>query len=569
MKMRTEWIVLSFVFCCGVIVQGGPNWGRYLRQPDDWYRSEEGRRVIENILSWQDEHGGWPKNTDTVSKAFTGNREQAKGSFDNGASTSEMRMLARAFRATGEERYRDAFLKSVDLILKSQYPTGGWPQYYPPGKQYHRHITFNDGAMVLLMELLDEIATQPEYSFVDADRRQRAQKAFDHGIECILKCQILVNGKRTVWCAQHDEIDYSPRPARSYELVSLSGGESVGILRVLMGLDDPSPEVVEAITSAVDWYRVSQIEGLRVVSEGEKLKAVKDSKAPPLWARFYEIGTNRPLFSNRDGVPLYDFNQIDIERSTGYRWLGDWGEEVFGMYELWRRKWRDRLGGQTFEVMVIIGDSTVCNWPDQEVRRGWGQYIQGYFSKQLEVVNLARSGRSTKTFIQEGLWAKAMEEKPAYVLIQFGHNDSHDPGRPESTDADTDFAGYLRHYIDEARSAGAIPVLITPMHRRTFNTQGKLTDNLLPYAAAMKRVADEKKVGLVDLYAASGVLFEQLGPVGAAKLANAADDRTHFNEAGAKAMAALVMERLFIAEPSLERFSAQVSDGGKKAIETP
>jgi lysophospholipase L1-like esterase len=239
------------------------------------------------------------------------------------------------------------------------------------------------------------------------------------------------------------------------------------------------------------------------------------------------------------------------------------------MYELWRRKWRDRLGGQTFEVMVIIGDSTVCNWPDQEVRRGWGQYIQGYFSKQLEVVNLARSGRSTKTFIQEGLWAKAMEEKPAYVLIQFGHNDSHDPGRPESTDADTDFAGYLRHYIDEARSAGAIPVLITPMHRRTFNTQGKLTDNLLPYAAAMKPVADEKKVGLVDLYAASGVLFEQLGPVGAAKLANAADDRTHFNEAGAKAMAALVMERLFIAEPSLERFSAQVSDGGKKAIETP
>lgn len=562
MKTRLGWIMLSVVFCLGAIAQGRVNWGRYLARPDEWFGSEEGRRTMENILSWQDEHGGWPKNINTVARPFTGNNPPP-GSFDNGASTSEMRMLARAFGATGDERYQKAFLKGLDLVLKSQYPTGGWPQYYPPGKQYHRHITFNDDAMVTLMELLDEIASQPEYAFVNAERRELAKKAYDHGIECILKCQIVVNGKRTVWCAQHDEIDYRPRPARSYELASLSGGESVGILRTLMKLDDPSPEVVNAVTSAVQWYRSSRIEGLRLVWDGETINAVKDPDAPSLWARFYEIETNRPFFSNRDGIPFYDFNKIDEERKMGYKWLGDWGEEVFAMYEKWRLKWRDRIEGKPTVLMVIIGDSTVCNWPDEEPRRGWGQFIQGYFSDTLEVVNHARSGRSTKTFIREGLWAKALADKPNYVLIQFGHNDSHAPGRPESTDADTDYVEYLRQYIDESRAAGAIPVLITPMHRRTFNPDGTMRDNLRPYANAMKRVAAEKKVGLVDLHTASGELFRRLGPQKAQEMANAPDDTTHFNEAGAKAMAVLVMEQLFQAEPSLRACKKGVLEGEK------
>ena len=298
--------------------------------------------MIENILTWQDERGGWPKNIDTAAKPFTGNREKPSGTFDNGATTSEMRMLARAFRATDEKRYHDAFIKGLDLILLAQYPTGGWPQFYPPSKQYHRHITFNDGTMVLLMELLDEIAEAPEYEFVDAVRRGKARKAFDRGVACILKCQIKVNGKLTVWCAQHDELDYSPRPGRSYELVSLSGGESGGILRLLMRLDAPSAEVMDAISAGVTWYESSRVEGLRVRWEDDLLKAVEDPDAPPLWARFYEIETNRPLFSDRDGIAKYDYNQLGQERSTGYKWLGDWGEEVFEAYAKWREKWKDR-----------------------------------------------------------------------------------------------------------------------------------------------------------------------------------------------------------------------------------
>ena len=205
--------------------------------------------------------------------------------------------------------------------------------------------------------------------------------------------------------------------------------------------------------------------------------------------------------------------------------------------------------------MVIVGDSTVCNYPETTVRRGWGMFIQGYFnSNELKVVNLALSGRSTKTFIQEGHWAGVLKARPDFVLIQFGHNDSHTPDHPEATDASTAYPQYLRQYIDEARAAGARPVLITPMCRRSFQTNGLVDNALLPYANAMKAVAREKQVPLVDLNAASVRLCDQLGPDACKSLANDAKDATHFNAKGARAMAGLVMRELPVVEPALQKY---------------
>ena len=115
-------------------------------------------------------------------------------------------------------------------------------------------------------------------------------------------------------------------------------------------------------------------------------------------------------------------------------------------------------------------------YPAAEPDRGWGQFIEEQF-RGVKVINLAAAGRSTKTFIKEGRWKKALEEKPDYVLIQFGHNDSHGPEKPESTDAATDYKEYLRRYIDESRAIGATPILVTPMVRRTFDADGKLQDD--------------------------------------------------------------------------------------------
>jgi lysophospholipase L1-like esterase len=188
--------------------------------------------------------------------------------------------------------------------------------------------------------------------------------------------------------------------------------------------------------------------------------------------------------------------------------------------------------------IVITGDSTVSEYPASKPERGWGHYIAPYFQDSVQVVNLASPGRSTKTFVTSGLWKKTLAEKPDIILIQFGHNDSHSPANPEATNADTDYQANLRGFIDDARAMGATPILITPMQRRTA------TDGLAPYAQAMKKVAVEKNVPLIDLHASSGKLYAELGDEGSMQLANLPTDRTHFNEKGARAMAELVMKEL-------------------------
>ncbi len=202
--------------------------------------------------------------------------------------------------------------------------------------------------------------------------------------------------------------------------------------------------------------------------------------------------------------------------------------------------------------VVLVGDSTVCDYSMQNPERGWGQFLQSYFDEGAKVINVAKSGRSTKTFIKEGLWKIALDKKPDFVLIQFGHNDSHPPQKPEATNAATDYKDNLRRYIEEARAIGAKPVLITPMVRRIFKADGNLINELQPYADAMKQVGEEKKVPVIDLHTSSRALVEPLGPVGSAYMANKPDDKTHFGEKGAKMMVELVMKELPSAAPELK-----------------
>jgi PelA/Pel-15E family pectate lyase len=337
-------LVLTGTLAPSALAAGGAK--SYLKKPIDWFRSEEGRRITASILSYQSPQGSWPKNLDTTAEPYRGDPKDLKGTYDNSATTDELRFLARAYEATQEPRCQQAFLKGLDHILQAQYPNGGWPQSYPPGKGYPRHITFNDGTMVRLMEFLREVATGETYDFVAMEKRKAAQATFDRGVQCILKCQIRVDGKLTAWCAQHDENDFSPRSARSYELVSLSGSESVGITRLLMSLERPSPEVVRAIEGAVAWFEAARLTGIKVVEKEDKNApkgfdriVVRDPDAPPLWARFYEIGTNKPIFSDRNGVPKRSLAEIGYERRNGYAWLGNWPAALLTWeYPAWKEK---------------------------------------------------------------------------------------------------------------------------------------------------------------------------------------------------------------------------------------
>jgi pectate lyase len=333
--------VLLAAALCAVLVPCGHAesfpWKSYAARSDDWYRSAEGKRVTEHVLSYQSDRGDWPKNLDTSKALYEGDRKKLQGTFDNNATVGEVRFLARAYRATHEARDRAAVEKALDLILAAQYPTGGWPQSSPPGKGYARYITFNDNTTVNLLELLRDAARSDDFFFLDASHRAAAARAFDAGIACILKCQIVVDGRLTVWCAQHDEVTLEPRGARTFELPGLSGSESADILMLLMSLDNPGPEVIRAVDAGAHWFEASKLTGLRVVSAGGDRKVEADPKAPLLWARFYEIDSNRPFFCGRDGVKKDRLAEIEQERRVGYAWYGEWGRKVANRYAAWTK----------------------------------------------------------------------------------------------------------------------------------------------------------------------------------------------------------------------------------------
>ena len=331
--------LIAVPFCC-LLISGRAFAGvaDLAKKPDDWFRGAEARAAIDNVLSHQSPLGDWPMHTDTSKSRYTSDPTEIAGTFDNRATTGELRVLARAFNMTRDDRCRDAVLRGIDHIFAAQYPTGGWPQSFPPFGGYHRHITFNDGAMQGLLELLREVAADPRFSFVDAPRREAAGRAFERGAVCIVKCQVRVNGELAVWCAQHDEETFEPRPARTFELISLSGAESAGLLRFLMSLESPGADVSRAIEAGVRWFDRAKLTGVRTEVVGGDLHVVPDPAAPPLWARFYEIETNRPFFCGRDGVKKYDIAEIEPERRNGYAWFGSGGKSVARDYAKWAAK---------------------------------------------------------------------------------------------------------------------------------------------------------------------------------------------------------------------------------------
>lgn len=313
------------------------------RQPDAWFATDPGRKAVDLILSWQRPEGGWEKGYDKTKPHVEGQPFGEWGNvstIDNGLTYTEIRDLARAYRLTQRQEVLAAVNRGIDLLLTMQYPTGGWPQRFPLQDNYGRYITFNDDAMVNVMRLMHEIDVDQdkEFSFVDPERRAKAKLAYEKGIDCVLKSQIRTNGELTAWPQQCDPQTLTPTGARAYELPSISGSESAGVMKLLMEIDNPSPEVIRAVDAAAAWYEKSKIVGKRLERANGDITLVDDAAAPPLWARFYEIDTNRPFFCGRDGIKKYSMAEIEKERRTGYAWIRDWGKTVLNDYKKWTVK---------------------------------------------------------------------------------------------------------------------------------------------------------------------------------------------------------------------------------------
>jgi pectinesterase len=176
------------------------------------------------------------------------------------------------------------------------------------------------------------------------DDLDRVKKAYEKGIEVILNTQIVVDGKPTVWCAQHDEYTFLPAKARTYELPSFSGGESVGIILFLMDLPDPSPAIIKSVEGAVEWLDSHRIKNTRwdlfVNAEGKRdRRIVQDPASGDMWARFYDLETQEPYVCDRDGIKKKTLEEIGYERRNGYSWYTDAPQEVFEKYPEWKGKW--------------------------------------------------------------------------------------------------------------------------------------------------------------------------------------------------------------------------------------
>lgn len=336
-------------------------WDACITMPAEWYGTSEALRIADNVLLYQRNTGGWYKNidmaeplTDIQKNILLGQKKEPYDStIDNNATTTQIQYLARVYNATKQERFKEGFNKGVDYLLKAQYDNGGWPQYYPvnpagsPSTAYWAHITFNDNAMYNVMTLLRAVATDPAYGFVDQARRDQAARAVQKGIALILKTQIIVDGKKTAWCAQYDEKTLAPAQARAYELPSISGQESVPVVRYLMSIDKPSPEIVDAIQSAVKWFESARITGVQVVDKrdpalpgGMDRIVVQNPNAPPIWARFYDIETNKPFFVGRDSVKKETLAEIEQERRTGYAYYTTAPAYLLANeYPAWQKKW--------------------------------------------------------------------------------------------------------------------------------------------------------------------------------------------------------------------------------------
>jgi PelA/Pel-15E family pectate lyase len=323
------------------------------------YKATDITQVADNILLYQKDNGGWAKNYDVMAILTESQKDsliRAKNilntTYDNGSTYTQITCLANVYAVTKVDKYKEGALKGLNYVLKSQYKNGGWPQYYPLENNYSRCVTFNDGVFEGIMEMLKDIKdSKPEYAFVNQADRARLIASYDKGLACILKTQINDAGKPTAWCQQYDEVSLKPAWARKFEPPSICNLESADLVLFLMSIENPKKEIVDAIQNAVVWFQDSKIYHTRVkvipaprvvtpfkVSVSDRV-VVEDMTAPPIWTRYYELKTHKPIFCNRDSKIVYTLAEVTRERRDGYGWYTYAPQKVLEAYPEWQKKY--------------------------------------------------------------------------------------------------------------------------------------------------------------------------------------------------------------------------------------
>ena len=310
--------------------------------------------LAEKMLVYQLPNGGWGKQLDDKSVVnyslpidnnllkkikATGNDH---ATIDNNATSKEINSLIKAYKNTKNPDYLKSAEKGIQYLLIMQYENGGFPQYYPNSAIYRKQITYNDNAMINALTVLYNVAeSKNDFDVVDFKLKEKSKIAVQKGIQCILKTQVLQKGNPSIWGDQYNEITLQPDKARAFEPISLATGESVNIVRFLM-IQPATPEIEKSIKCAVKWFTVNKIEGYSynvAKQNGKTVRVLAEDKNSIIWARFYDINTNKPLFGDRDGSVKYNYNDVSEERRNGYSWFGAEPEKLISKeFPKWLQK---------------------------------------------------------------------------------------------------------------------------------------------------------------------------------------------------------------------------------------
>nr|WP_062048892.1 pectate lyase [Bacillus sp. JCM 19034] len=280
--------------------------------PDDSY-SQEIVDQANNLLTWQMEHGGWTKNFPHIyTREWDGVEPRSEwisngvelGTIDNDATINEIRTVAAAYNMTGDPRFKESVDKGFEFLFKLQYPSGGFRQVYPQRGEdesssvwYSNYVTFNDAAMTNVLELFDEVVNREapfHTDVIDDDLVQELEESIEIALDYILKAQIEVDGQLTAWGQQHDPVTYEPLHGRSYEHPSITADESIPVIRWLMARPDQTAEIRAAISGALSYFDQVKMENTRY--DNRTSPYFLEHPGSTVWYRFYQIGTNQPIF---------------------------------------------------------------------------------------------------------------------------------------------------------------------------------------------------------------------------------------------------------------------------------
>ncbi len=324
------------------------DWAGFLKKDASWFGSSEAVNIANECIQYQvANEGGWQKGMKT---AHTG--DWAHSTIDNDATTSQIRFLMRTYQQTKQQKYLDCAMRGVDCLFKMQYSNGGWMQCLNTPGTYHAHITLNDGAYLHVLQIMKEMSTKSgDFTAVSDSYAQKAKTSLDKGIQCLLDMQI----SGAAWCQQHDENTLKPAAARAYELPSNCTSESAGVITFLYQYAQENPsrqDIRKSVNTAIEWFKKVTLYGIEFVKSGDDKIVRQNANASPLWARFYELGTDKPLFSDRDSSVHYNVAEISKERRTGYAWYGNWGKNII-----------------TLSLLPTDGSSDQPSQPEQPVQK--------------------------------------------------------------------------------------------------------------------------------------------------------------------------------------------------------